>query len=71
MQNYKFFTNNISGIAEISVYSALKLNINQVKLMSACDISPHYYKYIPLFEDYLSIVEKGHKKWQTAHADRP
>lgn len=62
MQNYNFLCDNISSLQEITIYSALKLNINQVKMMSEYDIPAHYYKYIPLFEEYLSMVEEGHKK---------
>lgn len=46
---------------EVSCYSLLKININQVKMMSQCDLPTHYYKYIPMFEEYLKMRREGSK----------
>lgn len=62
MQNYNFSQNNSTVFRELTVYSLLKLNIYQVKLMSECDLPPHYYRYIPLFEEYLVMLDDGMKK---------
>ena len=62
MQNYNFSQNDSTVFRELTVYSLLKLNIYQVKLMSECDLPPHYYRYIPLFEEYLVMLDDGMKK---------
>ena len=62
MQNYDKYLEESLQDCGPTVYFALKLNINQVKMMSDYDIPPHYYKYIPLFEDYLCLRAHGYKK---------
>ena len=49
-------------LSVISLYSLLKLNLNQLKMMSDCDIPVSYYRYIPMFEDYLEMRDAGDKK---------
>lgn len=62
MQKYNKNKENSPQDCGLTVYSALKLNINQVKMMSDYDIPPHYYKYIPLFENYLDLRAHGYKR---------
>lgn len=62
MQNYDKNQQNATAYNEISGYMLLKINLNQVEMMSDYDIPPHYYKYIPLFEDYLCLRAHGYKK---------
>ena len=55
MQNYNNFQENLDRIDEVSGYSLLKLNINQVKIMSKCGLSVDDVRYIPMYEEYLSL----------------
>ena len=59
MQKYKNFLENLKGIDEISGYMLLKLNINQVKIMSKCGLSVDDVRYIPMYEEYLSLRRSG------------
>ena len=61
MQKYKESIKQNSDLAVVSLYSVLKLNLNQLKLMSDFDIPAHYYRYIPMFEDYLQMRAAGEK----------
>ena len=46
----------------ISLYSVLKINKFQAKIMSDNDLPPHFYKYLPIYEEYMTMVEQGEKK---------
>ena len=61
-QKYVNYSRENSDLSVISLYSLLKLNLNQLKVMSDCDIPVHYYRYIPMFEDYLAMRSRGEKK---------
>ena len=61
MQKYKESIKQNSDLAVVSLYSVLKLNLNQLKMMSDFDIPAHYYRYIPMFEDYLQMRAAGEK----------
>ena len=61
MQKYTK-TPDLHDFSYISLYSVLKINKSQAKLMSDNDISPHFYKYIPLYEEYMAMVAQGEKK---------
>ena len=65
MQNYNNFQTNLAEISEISGYMLLKLNLNQVELMSKCDLSVADVRHIPMYEEYLKLREGGAKKKQT------
>ena len=62
MQKYKESIKQNSDLTVVSLYSVLKLNLNQLKMMSDFDIPAHYYRYIPMFEDYLQMRAAGEKK---------
>ena len=59
MQKYNNSRENLEGINEISGYSLLKLNVNQVKIMSKCGLSVDDVRYIPMYEEYLSLRRSG------------
>ena len=61
MQKYNNFCNQKGDAAEITLFALLKLNLNQLKMMSDCDIPVSYYRYIPMFEDYLEMRAAGEK----------
>ena len=61
-QRYNKSSEYTISLASVSLFSILKLNINQFKLMSEFDIPVHYYRYIPMFEEYLEMLGKGEKK---------
>ena len=61
-QNYSNYSEKNTDLSVISLYSLLKLNLNQLKMMSDCDIPVSYYRYIPMFEDYLEMRAAGDKK---------
>ena len=58
-QKYNNSTENLQGIDEVSCYSLLKLNLNQVKIMSKCGLSVDDVRYIPMYEEYLSLRREG------------
>ena len=59
MQKYNNSTENLQGINEVSGYFLLKLNINQVKIMSKCGLSVDDARYVPMYEEYLSLRREG------------
>ena len=59
MQNYKTFSNNLEGLDEVSGFSLLKLNLNQLEKMSKCDLSVDDIRHIPMYEEYLSLLRSG------------
>ena len=59
MQRYNNLPENLSNISDISGYMLLKLNLNQVKLMSMFGLSVDDVNYIPMFEEYLSLRREG------------
>lgn len=59
MQKYNNSTENLQGINEVSGYLLLKLNLNQVKIMSKCGLSVDDVRYIPMYEEYLSLRSEG------------
>ena len=59
MQNYKYSLENLDRIEEVSGYMLLKLNLNQVKTMSKCGLSVDDVRYIPMYEEYLSLRRSG------------
>ena len=65
MQNYNNFQANLAEISETSGYMLLKLNLNQVELMSKCDLSVADVRHIPMYEEYLGLRKDGAKKKQT------
>ena len=62
MQKYNKFSNLQGNPAEITLFALLKLNLNQLKMMSDCDIPVTYYRYVPMYEDYLQMRRSGEKK---------
>ena len=65
MQSYNNISENLTSMCEISGYMLLKLNINQVSLMSKCDLSVDDVRYMPMYEEYLRLRRDGAKKKQT------
>lgn len=61
MQKYNKIFNQQSDAAEITLFALLKLNLNQLKMMSDCDIPVTYYRYVPMYEDYLQMRRSGEK----------
>ena len=61
MQRYDKFCNQKGDAAEITLFALLKLNLNQLKMMSDCDIPVTYYRYVPMYEDYLQMRRSGEK----------
>lgn len=59
MQKYNNSSENLEGINEVSGYMLLKLNLNQVETMSKCGLSVDDVRYIPMYEEYLSLRRSG------------
>ena len=59
MQKYNNFSENLDNVSEVSGYSLLKLNLNQVKTMSKCGLTVDDVKYLPMYEEYLSLRRDG------------
>ena len=62
MQRYNKICNQKSDADEITLFALLKLNLNQLKMMSDCDIPVTYYRYVPMYEDYLQMRRSGETK---------
>ena len=60
-QKYSNYSEKNTDLSVISLYSLLKLNLNQLKMMSDCDIPVSYYRYIPMYENYLQMRRSGEK----------
>lgn len=59
MQKYNKNNESLAGIDEISGYALLKLNLNQVKIMSKCGLSIDDARHIPMYEEYLFLRNDG------------
>ena len=59
MQKYNNSQENLEGINEVSGYMLLKLNLNQVETMSKCGLSVDDARYVPMYEEYLSLRREG------------
>ena len=59
MQNYNNSRENLEGINEVSGYLLLKINLNQVKIMSKCGLSVDDARYVPMYEEYMSLRRSG------------
>ena len=59
MQKYNNSSENLEGINEVSGYMLLKLNLNQVKIMSKCGLSVDDVRHVPMYEEYLSLRREG------------
>ena len=59
MQKYNNSQENLEGINEVSGYMLLKLNLNQVETMSKCGLSVDDARYVPMYEEYLSLLADG------------
>lgn len=55
MQKYNKPVTEVGSIKEISAYCLLKLNLNQVSLMSKYDLSVDDARYVPMYEEYLEM----------------
>ena len=62
MQKYNNSSENLERINEVSGYLLLKLNLNQVKTMSKCGLSVDDARYVPMYEEYLSLRREGVSK---------
>ena len=62
MQSYKIQSKNLDRINEISGHMLLKINLNQVKTMSKCGLSVDDVRYVPMYEEYLSLRREGVSK---------
>lgn len=59
MQKYNKSSENLDRIDMISGYLLLKLNLNQVNIMSKCGLSVDDAKHIPMYEEYLSLLRES------------
>lgn len=59
MQKYNNSLENLDNIDRISGYMLLKLNLNQVRTMSKCGLSVDDARYVPMYEEYLSLRKDG------------
>ena len=59
MQSYKIPSKNPSGVGELSAYTLMKLNLNQFEIMSKYDLSVDDARYVPMYEEYLSLRREG------------
>jgi len=59
MQKYNNSSENLERINEVSGYLLLKLNLNQVETMSKCGLSVDDARYVPMYEEYLSLRREG------------
>ncbi len=59
MQKYNNSQENLEGINEVSGYMLLKLNLYQVGLMSKFGLSVDDARYVPMYEEYLSLLGEG------------
>lgn len=59
MQKYNNSLENLEGINEVSGYMLLKLNLNQIKIMSKCGLSVDDGRYITMYEEYLQLRREG------------
>jgi hypothetical protein len=59
MQKYNNSTENLEGINEVSGYMLLKLNLNQIETMSKCGLAVDDVRYVPMYEEYLSLRRDG------------
>ncbi len=59
MQKYNKESENLNRIDVISGYLLLKLNLNQVNIMSKCGLSVDDAKHIPMYEEYLSLLRES------------
>lgn len=59
MQKYNNSPENPDIITGISGYMLLKINLCQVNIMSKCGLSVDDARYIPMYEEYLSLLRDG------------
>lgn len=61
MQSYKNKT-DFSNIRRISGYVCLILEINQEEVRARLALSRNYIKHIPMFREYMEMMQQGCKK---------
>ncbi len=61
MQKYSKNNQTHADFGEISAYTLLKLNINQVALMSKCDLSVDDVRHLTMYEEYVTMRRAGLK----------
>lgn len=59
MQKYNNSSKDLAGFCEVSGYMLLKLNLNQLEIMSKCDLSVDDARYVPMYEEYLHLLGEG------------
>jgi len=59
MQKYKYSTETLGKDVEISGYMLLKLNLYQFGIMSKFGLSVDDVRYVPMYEEYLSLLGEG------------
>ena len=59
MQRYNNIPENLDNISEISGYMLLKLNLSQIETMSKCGLAVDDVRYVPMYEEYLSLRREG------------
>lgn len=59
MQKYKYPAENHGKSAEVSGYMLLKLNLYQFGIMSKFGLSVDDARYVPMYEEYLSLLGDG------------
>ena len=58
-QSYDNLSENLDRIDEVSGYMLLKLNLSQLQIMSKYDLSVDDARYVPMYEEYLSLRADG------------
>lgn len=59
MQKYENKSENLGNNCQISGYQLLKLNLNQIEIMSKCGLSVGDVRYVPMYEEYLALRGDG------------
>lgn len=58
MQKYENKSENLGSNCQISGYQLLKLNLNQIEIMSKCGLSVGDVRYVAMYEEYLALLGK-------------
>ena len=61
MQSYEKKNEDHATFGQISGYQLLKLNLNQVNLMSRCGLTVDDMRYVAMYEEYQQMRASGEK----------
>ena len=59
MQKYENKSGNLGNNCQISGYQLLKLNLNQIEIISKCGLSVGDVRYVAMYEEYLALRGDG------------